>query len=120
MVIDDSTTAHEVWKKLRDLFHDNKASRIIQLDNEIRNMVIGNMSVTDYFQDIKSKADRLANLGAKVPDSSLVTYTINGLRAKFPEIARFIRHKEPLHSFDQVRSMILLEESDMAQITQPL
>ncbi|PWA37042.1 hypothetical protein CTI12_AA594320 [Artemisia annua] len=120
MVIDDSTTAHEVWKKLRDLFHDNKASRIIQLDNEIRNMVIGNMSVTDYFQDIKSKADRLANLGSKVSDSSLVTYTINGLRAKFPEIVRIIRHREPLPSFDQVRSMILLEESDMAQITQAL
>ncbi|PWA91367.1 hypothetical protein CTI12_AA090730 [Artemisia annua] len=120
MVIDDSTKAHEVWKKLRDLFHDNKASRIIQLDNEIRNMVIGNLSVTDYFQDIKSKADRLANLGSKVPDSSLVTYTINGLRAKYPEIVRIIRHKEPLPTFDQVRSMLLLEESDMAQITQAL
>ena len=55
-----------------------------------------------------------------VSDSSLVTYTINGLRARFPELVRIILHKEPLLTFGQVRSMILLEESDMAQITQAL
>lgn len=49
MVIDDSTSAHEVWKKLGDLFHDNKAARVIQLDNEIRNMAIGSLSVNDFF-----------------------------------------------------------------------
>ncbi|PWA63386.1 hypothetical protein CTI12_AA349500 [Artemisia annua] len=120
MVIDDTTMAHEVWKKLKELFHDNKASRVIQLDNEIRNMAIGTSTVNDYFQDIKSKADRLANLGSPVTDSSLVTYAINGLRAKFPEIARIIRHRETLPTFDQVRSMVLLEESDMAQLSNTL
>ncbi|PWA71279.1 hypothetical protein CTI12_AA285250 [Artemisia annua] len=29
MVIDDTTKAHEVWERLRALFHDNKASRVI-------------------------------------------------------------------------------------------
>ncbi|PWA57355.1 hypothetical protein CTI12_AA410120 [Artemisia annua] len=117
MVIDDEAMAHTVWSKLKNLFHDNKAARIIQLDNEIRNMVIGNMSVTDYFQALKSKADRLANLDSKVSDSSLVTYAINGLRAKFPELVRIIRHREPLPTFQNVRSMVLLEESDMTQLT---
>ncbi|PWA54856.1 hypothetical protein CTI12_AA432220 [Artemisia annua] len=120
MVIDDSTKAHEVWKKLQDLFHDNKTARIIQLDNEIRNMAIGNLSVNDFFQEIKSKADRLANLGSPVSDSSLVTYAINGLRAKFPDIARIIRHRDELPKFDKVRSMVLLEETDMQQLTHTL
>ncbi|PWA74266.1 hypothetical protein CTI12_AA252700 [Artemisia annua] len=114
MVIDDSTTTHEVWKKLQNLFHDNKVARVIQLDNDIRNMAIGTLSVDDYFQEIKSKDDCLANLGSVVSDSSLITYAINGLRAKFPEIARIIRHQETLPTFDQVRSMVLFEESDMA------
>ncbi|PWA46281.1 hypothetical protein CTI12_AA514390 [Artemisia annua] len=120
MVIDDSNTAHDVWKKLQNLFHDNKASRVIQLDNEIRNMATGSLFVTDYFQEIKLKATRLANLGSPVSDSSLVTYAINGLRAKFPEITRIIRHRETLPMFDQVWSMVLLEESDMAQLTHAL
>lgn len=120
MVIDDTTAAWEVWSRLRDLFHDNKEARIIQLDNEIRNMVIGNLCVTDYFQQLKSKADRLENLGSKVSDSSLVTYAINGLRAKFPELVRIIRHREPLPTFENVRSMVLLEESDITQLTNAL
>jgi hypothetical protein len=112
MVIDDSTTAHEVWKRLKDIFHNNKDDRIIQLDNEIRNMDIGNLSVTDYFQKIKSRADHLANLGSNVSNSSLVTYA--GLRSRFPKIARIIRHQETLPTFDNVCSMVLFEESDMA------
>ncbi|PWA66847.1 hypothetical protein CTI12_AA324060 [Artemisia annua] len=115
MVNDDTSKAYEVWDRLQALFHDNKASRVIQLDNEIRNMAIGNLSVNDFFQEIKSKADRLANLDSPVSDSSLVTYAINGVRGKFPEVARIIRHREKLPTFDQVRSMVLLEETDMSQ-----
>ncbi|GKA29286.1 WRKY family transcription factor [Tanacetum coccineum] len=85
MVVDDGTSAHGVWKRLKDLFHNNKDARVTQLDNEIRNMAIGSSSVTDFFQDIKSKADRLANLDSP---------------------------KAPI--FDELRSIMLLEESDMS------
>ncbi|GKB02306.1 Toll/interleukin-1 receptor domain-containing protein [Tanacetum coccineum] len=112
MIVDDSTIARGVWKRLEDIFHDNKHDRFIQLDNEIRNMAIGNLSVNDYFQELKSKADRLTNLGSKVSDESLVTYAINGARSKFLEIAHSIRHREKLPTFDEARSMILLEEWD--------
>ncbi|GJS67664.1 ribonuclease H-like domain-containing protein [Tanacetum coccineum] len=40
MVVDDETSAHGVWKCLKDLFHNNKDARVTQLDNEIRNMAI--------------------------------------------------------------------------------
>nr|GEX92383.1 zinc finger, CCHC-type [Tanacetum cinerariifolium] len=113
MIIDDSATAHGVWKHLADIFHHNKDARVIQLYNEIRNMVIGNLSTNDCFQEIKSKVDRLANLDSKVNDSSLVTYAINGVRSKFPDKARIIRDKEKLLTFDKVRSMILFEEINM-------
>ncbi|GJT81817.1 ribonuclease H-like domain-containing protein [Tanacetum coccineum] len=80
MVVDVDTSAHDVWKRLKDLFHNNKDARVTQLDNEIRNMTIGSSSVTDFSQDIKSKADRLANLDSPVKDTSLVTYVVNGIR----------------------------------------
>ncbi|GJW07177.1 ribonuclease H-like domain-containing protein [Tanacetum coccineum] len=81
MVVDDDTSAHGVWKRLKDLFHNNKDARVTQLDNEIRNMAIDSLSVTDFFQEIKSKADRLANLDSPVKDTSLVTYAVNGIRS---------------------------------------
>ncbi|GJR97305.1 hypothetical protein Tco_0269479 [Tanacetum coccineum] len=91
MIVDVDCTAHGVWKRLKDLFHDNKDAHITQLDNEICNMSIGNSSITDFLQQIKSKADRLANLESPIKDSSLMTYTINGIRSKYPEVARVIR-----------------------------
>ncbi|GJQ93589.1 WRKY family transcription factor [Tanacetum coccineum] len=114
MIVDVDSTAYGVWKRLNDLFHDNKDARITQLDNEICNMSIGNSSITDFFQQIKSKADSLANLESLVKDSSLVTYAINGIRSKYPEAARVIRHREKAPTFDKLRSMMLLEESDMS------
>ncbi|GKB81495.1 hypothetical protein Tco_0948390 [Tanacetum coccineum] len=81
------------------------------MDNEIRNMRLGNQKVPDYFQDIKNKADRLANLGAPVNDSNLVMYAINGLGKKFKHIARIVRHRETLSDFETTRSMVLLEET---------
>ncbi|GJS61719.1 Toll/interleukin-1 receptor domain-containing protein [Tanacetum coccineum] len=62
-------------------------ARITQLDNEIRNMSI---------------------------DSSLVTYAINGIRSKYPDAALVIRLREKSPTFDELRSMMLLEESDMS------
>ncbi|GJR07709.1 WRKY family transcription factor [Tanacetum coccineum] len=115
MIVDVDSTAYGVWKRLKDLFHDNKDARITQLDNEIRNMAIGNSSITDFFQQIKSKADRLADLGSPVQDSSLVTYAINGIRSKYPEAARIIRLRESAPTFDKLRSLMLLEESDLSQ-----
>ncbi|GKD53070.1 Toll/interleukin-1 receptor domain-containing protein [Tanacetum coccineum] len=86
MIVDVDSTAHGVWKRLKDLFHDNKDARITQLDNEIRNMVIG----------------------------TLVTYAINGIRSKYPDVARVIRLREKVSTFDELRSMMLLEESGMS------
>nr|GEW56808.1 hypothetical protein [Tanacetum cinerariifolium] len=112
MVIDDDTSAHGIWKRLKDLFHNNKDARVTQLDNEIRNMAIGSLSVTDFFQEIKSKADRLANLDSSVKDTSLVTYAVNGIQST--DAARVIRLWEKAPTFNELRLMMLLEESDMS------
>ncbi|GJW91786.1 WRKY family transcription factor [Tanacetum coccineum] len=114
MVVDDGTSAYGVWKRLKDLFHNNKDARVTQLDNEIRNMAIGSSTVTDFFQDIKSKADRLANLDSPMKDSSLVTYAVNRIRSKYPDAARVILLREKAPTFDELRSMMLLEENDMS------
>nr|GEW32253.1 ribonuclease H-like domain-containing protein [Tanacetum cinerariifolium] len=98
----------------KDLFHNNKDARVTQLDNEIPNMTIGSLSVTDLFQEIKSKVYRLANLDSPVKDTSLVTYYVNGIRSKYPDATRVIRLREKAPTFDVLRSMMLLEESDMS------
>ncbi|PWA85513.1 hypothetical protein CTI12_AA150130 [Artemisia annua] len=71
------------------------------------------MSINEYCTKIKSLADPLKNLGSLVSDNNLVTYAVNGLDSRYQTIAKIIRHREPLPSFETTRSMLLLDESQM-------
>lgn len=50
MVLKKDMTAREAWTSLQTLFHDNKDARAMQLDNDLRNVEIGDLSVTAYFR----------------------------------------------------------------------
>nr|GEX77477.1 hypothetical protein [Tanacetum cinerariifolium] len=55
--------AKALWDHLQNLFHDNTDARAINLDNELRSIKIGKMTINEYCTNVKSKADRLKNLG---------------------------------------------------------
>nr|GEV40813.1 NBS-containing resistance-like protein [Tanacetum cinerariifolium] len=63
--------------------------------------------------DDTSAHDCLVNLDSPVKDSSLVTYAVNGIRSKYPDAGRVIRLRE-IAPICELRSMMLLEESDMS------
>nr|GEW92109.1 reverse transcriptase domain-containing protein [Tanacetum cinerariifolium] len=52
--------------------YDNKDVRAFNLDNELRSIKIGKMTVNEYCTKIKSIADRLKNLGYVVSDKNLL------------------------------------------------
>lgn len=45
MIFKKPTIAYDVWISLEKVFRDNKASKIIQLDRELRNISIGNFTI---------------------------------------------------------------------------
>ncbi|GJW10191.1 ribonuclease H-like domain-containing protein [Tanacetum coccineum] len=91
-VLKKDLKACDIWKNLKDVLHDNKDARAMQLDTKLH------------------MADLLANMEAPVSDKSLVTYTVNGLGNKFAHVASIIRHRDPFPTFDTARSMLLVEE----------
>ncbi|PWA69144.1 hybrid signal transduction histidine kinase M [Artemisia annua] len=110
-VVSTPGNAKALWDHLQGLFHDNKDARAINLDNELRSIKIGSMTINEYCTKIKSMADRLKNLGSPVSEKNLVIYAVNGLDSRFTTIVKIIRHREPLPSFETARTMLLLEES---------
>nr|GEY66397.1 ribonuclease H-like domain-containing protein [Tanacetum cinerariifolium] len=101
-----------------DPLHDSNNSLVVMwmystISPKIVDMISDDSATTHA---IKSKSDRLVNLGSPVKDLSFVTYAINGVLSKFLEVARIIPHMEKLPTFDEVRSMILLKESDVLDI----
>ncbi|GKD72347.1 hybrid signal transduction histidine kinase M [Tanacetum coccineum] len=86
-------------------------ARAINLDNELRSIKIGKITVNEYCIKIKSMANRLKNLDCQVSEKNLVIYAVNGLDSRFATLVEIIRHREPLPTFETVRNMLLLKES---------
>ncbi|KAG7620191.1 hypothetical protein ISN44_As04g012080 [Arabidopsis suecica] len=119
-VLKSQCSARELWLMLENLFLDNKEARAIQLENELRNLRIGDRSVHDYCQKLKSLSDTLANVDSPVSDRALVMHLLNGLSSKFDNIINVIKHRSPPCSFGDARSMLIEEESRLKTKLQSL
>lgn len=103
-------TARDVWLRIENQFRNNKEARAIQLDNELRTTEIGDQTIQEYTQKLKSLADLLSNVDAPVNERTLVMYLLNGLNERYDNIINVIKHKEPFPSFDNAKSMLEMEE----------
>nr|GEV19961.1 ribonuclease H-like domain-containing protein [Tanacetum cinerariifolium] len=99
-VVATPDNAKALCDHLKDLFHDNKDARAINLDNELRSIKIAKMTVNEYCTKIKAMANRLKNLGCEISVKNLVIYAVNGLDSRFATLVEIIRHRLPLPTFE--------------------
>ncbi|XP_048605335.1 uncharacterized protein LOC125582919 [Brassica napus] len=104
-------SARDIWIWVENQFRNNKEARTLQLDHDLRTMEIGDPTVHEYCQKLKSISDLLANFDAPVADHTLVMYLLNGLNEKYDNIINVIKHKETFPYFDNAKSMLLNEET---------
>ncbi|XP_023743008.1 uncharacterized protein LOC111891159 [Lactuca sativa] len=76
---------------------------------------MGDSSMVDYCNHVKSLADLMENMDAKVSEINLFSYMLNGLSAKYRHMATTIRHQRPVPSFWDTRSMLVLEDQQLSQ-----
>lgn len=110
MILKDNAYSHEVWSNSKTLFYDNKDMKAFQVDSELRTITIRDSSMTSYYTRIKTLANLLDNLDAKVLEKNIVMYTFNDLSSNFVYIATFIWHKTLIHTFSKTLLMLLVEE----------
>lgn len=83
----EDETSQEVWLKIANLFQSNKNARQMQLNEDLRNIELGDLTITQYCHKLKVTADLLDNIGKPIEESTLVMYTVNGLSEKYEQIA---------------------------------
>ncbi|KAL3621971.1 hypothetical protein CASFOL_034167 [Castilleja foliolosa] len=106
----------EAWNRLRDLFQDNKHSRVVTLEYDFSHVKMENFpNASAYCQQLKILADQLKNVGSPVSDSRLVLQLVSGLTQAYRGVGTLIRQSNPLPSFYQARSILTLEEAGMAK-----
>nr|GEV73434.1 hybrid signal transduction histidine kinase M [Tanacetum cinerariifolium] len=102
-VVTTPGNAKALWDHLKELFHDNKDARALNLDNELHSIKIGKMTVNEYYTKIKFMADRLKNLGCVVSDKNFVIYTVNGLDSSvYASFPGFVDSRYPNHIIDSL------------------
>ncbi|XP_010468738.1 PREDICTED: uncharacterized protein LOC104748855 [Camelina sativa] len=114
-ILKTRSSARDIWLSIENLFRDNKEARAIQLDNELRSLTIGDLSVHDYCQKLKTLSDLLANVDSPVTDRVVVMHMLNGLSEKFDNIVNIIKHRQPFPSFSIARSMLVEEERRLSK-----
>lgn len=112
LVVDD--TAKECWKHIAAIFHDNKHSRIVQLENQFSNTNLeGFPSIKAYYNRLKTLSDQLANIDSPVTNTRLVLKMISSLTDAYVGFVTYIQQHDPLPTFATTRSRLELEESTM-------
>ncbi|CAJ2653203.1 unnamed protein product [Trifolium pratense] len=115
-IIERDSTAELAWNKLFDIFYDNKNSRALYLEQEFSRVHMEQFpDASSYCQHLKSLSDQLANVGADVSNDRLVLQLISGLTDAYAAVGSQIRHGNSLPLFHKARSMIILEETAIAQ-----
>ncbi|KAL7596380.1 hypothetical protein Lser_V15G30439 [Lactuca serriola] len=109
-----NASARKVWQNLHSLFYENVESTAIQLEAELRNITLGDLSIHDYCENVKRIADLLEGLGEKVKDRNVVLHALNGLPSKYDNVAGIIRFTKPFPTFSEMRAMLAVEETRLS------
>ncbi|VFQ78604.1 unnamed protein product [Cuscuta campestris] len=117
LVISSVSTASALWKVIRDLFHDNKNARAMQLEHEFRTTVKGNTTMVAYCQHLQNLADWLDDVDAPVSQHQLVLQMLRGLPEDLQAQTSFLQFQDPLPTFLQARSALMLLDRQRSPMT---
>ncbi|XP_010446056.1 PREDICTED: uncharacterized protein LOC104728825 [Camelina sativa] len=101
-ILKEKSQARDLWLQLESLFHDNKEAQILQFENEIRTLEIGDKTVQQYCHKLKTLSELLSNLDSPISDRIMVMHMLNGLSDKFDSIINVIKHQTPFPSFTKL------------------
>ncbi|XP_021724706.1 uncharacterized protein LOC110692021 [Chenopodium quinoa] len=106
-------TTLELWTRLEEIFHDNKHTRAVFLEEQFTNIKLEHYAnMSNYCRQINLLADQLANVDCPVFDCKMVMQLITGLtKGEYDTVATIVSQSEPTPSFNKARSMFLLEET---------
>ncbi|XP_021746651.1 uncharacterized protein LOC110712495 [Chenopodium quinoa] len=110
-------TALQLWTRLEEIFHDNKHTRAVYLEEQFTNTRLENYAnMGEYCKQLKLLADQLANVDRPVDDNSMVLQLIKGLpKGEYDKLVVMVQQADPMPSFNKARSQFLLEETCKAK-----
>ncbi|VFQ98813.1 unnamed protein product, partial [Cuscuta campestris] len=119
LVLSSVSTASTLWTMIHDLFHDNKHARAMKLEHQFRTTVKGSTPMAAYCQELRNIADWLDDVDAPVSEHQLILQMLRGLPDDLQAQTSFLQFQDPMPSFLQVRSALLLLDRQRTPLGEP-
>ncbi|XP_020699218.1 uncharacterized protein LOC110111612 [Dendrobium catenatum] len=84
-------STHEIWSTLHSRFQASNRSKVIQLKNELHNISMQNLTMTQYLTEIKKIVDQISSAGSSVDSEDVIIYILNGLPPEYQSFTTTIR-----------------------------
>ncbi|XP_073351680.1 uncharacterized protein [Aegilops tauschii subsp. strangulata] len=109
-VMHPEDTAAAVWATVDAIFRANQLSRAVYIDAEYHALVQGDLTIMQYCTKLKVFTDQLRDLGQPVSELRQVFHLLRRLNRQYHGAIPHITSCDPLPSFLETRSFLLLEE----------
>ncbi|CAL9004058.1 unnamed protein product [Prunus brigantina] len=96
--IAQAQTSKQAWTTLANTYAKPSRGRIKQIKHQLKYTTKGSLSITEFMQSIKTRADDLALLGASLDEEEITNKILDGLGDEYKELVRAllqIPHPEP-------------------------
>ncbi|GAA0148625.1 hypothetical protein LIER_08014 [Lithospermum erythrorhizon] len=113
----DCNSSNEPWNILQQLFLDHASATQMQLRYRFQHFTKGDLSMSDYLQQLHSIYRSLIDVGESLKDSDLVAQTLLGLPRSFSAFKTVMNASTPRPSFAALRPLLLSEEDNVVQST---
>ncbi|KAJ0435796.1 putative RNA-directed DNA polymerase [Helianthus annuus] len=95
-VLEEKSTAHEAWLRVKNLFLNNKGSRDAALQHELTNLTLSAMPNLDaYCQKIRELADQLTAVDCPINNTQRILYLVRGLPREYDTTASILNQSLP-------------------------
>ncbi|PKU68164.1 Retrovirus-related Pol polyprotein from transposon TNT 1-94 [Dendrobium catenatum] len=103
-------STHEIWSTLHTRFQSSNRSKVIQLKNELHNISMQSMSMTDYLTEVKKIVDQIASAGSSIDSEDIIIYILNGLPPAYQSFTTTIRTMQGTMTLDNLYALLISEE----------
>ncbi|XP_004971841.1 uncharacterized protein LOC101766130 [Setaria italica] len=86
----DDQMDHGLWTAIANRFQSNRAPRAIYPSHAFHTMTQGDLSISQYSQEMKKAADALRDVGQPVPENTLVLNLLRGLNPRYVSSVDYI------------------------------
>ena len=99
-------TSREAWNILAATYATPSRGRIKQVKSQLRLLTKGSLSIIDFLQSVKAKADELAVLWAPIDNEDLTYKILEELGDEYRELVRVVQASENAISFDELHKAL--------------